>query len=170
VRSYTVEPGKSLTGSWNVTGGTYSLSVHGPNGFLRQFQGSVAVGSAVLSINAIYGKIGLGSLSLGIVSTSGGKASVNVLDAYTGSVTPAFFYGPGPNPFGAGGSGSGAGPFGPGQAFASDWSLTRFHGWYDLVVTVAEDPAFRYRLAGHVETGLDSWSDPAMGGLVQLKA
>ena len=49
-------------------------------------------------------------------------------------------------------------------------SLERFHGWYDLVVTVAEDPTFEYRLAGHVETGRDSMSDPAMGGLVTLKA
>jgi phospholipase C len=45
-------------------------------------------------------------------------------------------------------------------------SLDEFFGWYDLIVTVAEDPTFEYRLAGHVETGQDSFSDPAMGGLV----
>ena len=28
-----------------------------------------------------------------------------------------------------------------------------FGGWYDLIQTVAEDPTFNYRLAGHVETG-----------------
>ena len=39
-----------------------------------------------------------------------------------------------------------------------------------VVVTVTEDPSFQYRLAGHVETGRDSISDPAMGGLVTLKA
>ena len=44
-----------------------------------------------------------------------------------------------------------------------------FHGWYDLIVTVAGDPTFKYRLAGHVETGQDSFSDPALGGLVTLK-
>lgn len=26
-------------------------------------------------------------------------------------------------------------------------------GWYDLIATVAQDPTFNYRLAGHVETG-----------------
>jgi phospholipase C len=38
------------------------------------------------------------------------------------------------------------------------------------MVTVAGDPTFEYRLAGHVETGKDSFSDPALGGLVSLKA
>jgi hypothetical protein len=33
----------------------------------------------------------------------------------------------------------------------------------------ASDPTFNYRLAGHVETGKDSFSDPALGGLVTLK-
>jgi phospholipase C len=47
--------------------------------------------------------------------------------------------------------------------------LNALHGWYDLIVTVAEDPSFNYRLAGHVETGRDSFSDPALGGLVTLK-
>jgi phospholipase C len=48
-------------------------------------------------------------------------------------------------------------------------SLDQFFGWYDLIVTVAGDPSFAYRLAGHVETGRESFSDPALGGLVTLK-
>jgi phospholipase C len=40
---------------------------------------------------------------------------------------------------------------------------------WNLVVTVAEDSTFNYRLAGHVETGKDSFSDPALGGLVNPK-
>jgi phospholipase C len=31
---------------------------------------------------------------------------------------------------------------------------------------VVEDAAFEYRLAGHIENGKDSFSDPLMGGLV----
>jgi phospholipase C len=49
-------------------------------------------------------------------------------------------------------------------------SLADLHGWYDVVVTVAEDAGFEYRFAGHIETGRDSMSDPAMGGLIKLKA
>lgn len=33
-------------------------------------------------------------------------------------------------------------------------------------MTVLEDDAFEYCLAGHLETGKDSFSDPLMGGLV----
>jgi phospholipase C len=47
--------------------------------------------------------------------------------------------------------------------------LDEFFGWYDLIVTVAGDSTFNYRLAGHVETGQDSFSDPALGGLITLK-
>jgi phospholipase C len=151
VRNYTVEPGKSLTGAWTVTGSTYDLSVYGPNGFVRYFKGSVAGGAATLTVRARYGKHRHGSLGLSIVNTGSSQATVKVLDAYTGESVPAFFSG-------------------HGGSFAFDWSLDRFHGWYDLVVTVAEDPSFSFRLAGHVETGRDGWSDPAMGGLVTLKA
>ena len=41
-RSYTVEPGKHLTDTWNVivNGATaYDLSVYGPNGFYASLQG-----------------------------------------------------------------------------------------------------------------------------------
>ncbi len=47
--------------------------------------------------------------------------------------------------------------------------LDHFGGWYDLVVKVSGDASFRYQLAGHVETGKESISDPALGGLVTLK-
>jgi phospholipase C len=57
----------------------------------------------------------------------------------------------------------------PGESCGDRWSRDDFYGWYDLVVTVAQDPTFNYRLAGHVETGRDSFSDPALGGL-RLKA
>jgi phospholipase C len=59
---------------------------------------------------------------------------------------------------------------GPGGHADGKLSLERFRGWYDIVVTVAEDPSFEHRLAGHVETERDSISDPAMGGLLSLKA
>jgi phospholipase C len=41
----------------------------------------------------------------------------------------------------------------------------RFANQY-AAITVDEDPDFEYRFAGHVETGSDSISDPAMGGLI----
>jgi phospholipase C len=55
------------------------------------------------------------------------------------------------------------------KTFQNVLSLQRFYGWYDLIITVAGDPTFKYRLAGHVETGAESISDPALGGLVTLQ-
>jgi phospholipase C len=41
-------------------------------------------------------------------------------------------------------------------------NLHRYSGWYDLTVTVDSDPSFVRQLAGHVETGRPSSSDPAI--------
>ena len=41
--------------------------------------------------------------------------------------------------------------------------LRNAYGWYDLTITVDSDPAFVRRIAGHVETGRPSYSDPAFG-------
>jgi phospholipase C len=55
------------------------------------------------------------------------------------------------------------------ETFEGELLLGQFYGRYDLIVTVAEDATFEYRLAGDVGTGDDSFSDPAMEGLVTLK-
>jgi phospholipase C len=43
------------------------------------------------------------------------------------------------------------------------WPLESSFGWYDLTITVDGEPGFLQQLAGHVETGRDSVSDPALG-------
>jgi phospholipase C len=149
VRNYTVEPGWNLSGDWTVSG-SYDLTVYGPNGFTRYFKGSIGAGAAALDVHCEYGTDDEGSIFLSLRNTGSQTATVTVLDAYSGEATTRVL--------GAGGHAKG------------ELSLNRFHGWYDVVVTVAEDRSFQYRLAGHVETGRDSISDPAMGGLVTLKA
>jgi phospholipase C len=151
VRTYTVEPGKQLSGTWS--GSAYDLSVYGPNGFVRYFKGSTGFGAAALRIVSKYGTDGYGSITWKITNALPVQTAitleVTVVDAYTGnSVTQAVR---------------------PGQAFGNALSLEQYFGWYDLIVTVAGHPSFNYRLAGHVETGRDSFSDPAMGGLVTLQ-
>ena len=76
------------------------------------------------------------------------RREVSVLDAYTGNSVTRNLQ--------------------PGGTLSGQLSLQQFFGWYDLIVTVAGDSTFNYRLAGHVETGKDSFSDPALGGLVTL--
>jgi phospholipase C len=49
-----------------------------------------------------------------------------------------------------------------GAKFQQFFSLQKYYGWYDLVLTVESDPSFRQQLAGHLETGKDSITDPAI--------
>jgi phospholipase C len=151
VRTYTVEAGKQLSGSWTVSG-SYDLTVYGPNGFTRYFKGSFGLGAVAVDVHSEHehGSDDNGSFSLSVRNAGSRIASVTLLDAYTGEKVHRVLPSDGQADF--------------------QLSLDRFQGWYDVVVTVAEDRSFQRRLAGHVETGRDSMSDPAMGGLVTLKA
>ena len=51
----------------------------------------------------------------------------------------------------------------PSQSLTWHWPLESCFGWYDLTIQVESDSSFVQRLAGHVETGSDSSSDPAIG-------
>jgi phospholipase C len=148
VRFYTVEPGKTLADTWTISS-SYNLSVYGPNGFVRYFNGSVGSGAAALNVRSSYDSEDGGSIELKITNVGAGRVEVSVLDAYSGESRTESLHGRDDLEFEA--------------------SLGKFYGWYDLVVTVAGDPSFKYRLGGHVETGKDSMSDPALGGLVTLK-
>jgi phospholipase C len=153
VRYYTVESGKNLAGTWNVAT-SYNLSVYGPNGFVRYFNGSVGSGVAVLDVISRYnigkrGKEAHPSIGWKITNAGANQAEVSVLDAYTGNMTTRLLH--------------------TNASLVDKLVLDEFFGWYDLIVTVAGEPTFKYRLAGHVETGEDSFSDPALGGLVTLK-
>jgi phospholipase C len=148
VRTYTVESGKQLAATWKVTS-SYALSVYGPNGFVRYFTGSIGSGAAALDVSSTYNTGGTGSIAWSVTNVATSPVVVNVLDAYTGDFVEQILQ--------------------AGESFENELSLKQFYGWYDLIVTAAEDSTFNYRLAGHVETGRDSFSDPALGGLVNLK-
>ena len=147
-RFYTVEPGKQLTDTWSETS-TYDLSVYGPNGFVRYFKGSLGSAAAALDIRSGYEGEGCGSIRWRITNVASTQAEVSVLNAYAGNTRTQLLH--------------------PGGRFEERLRLDEFFGWYDLIVTVAGDSTFNYRLAGHVETGQDSFSDPALGGLITLK-
>jgi phospholipase C len=148
VRNYTVEPGKHLSDTWSAAP-SYNLAVYGPNGFVRYFSGSIGSGAANLSVRSRYGTNGCGSIKWEIINLAA-AAQVSVQDAYTGNAVTQLLQ--------------------PEQKFEDELSLEQFFGWYDLIVTVAGDSTFNYRLAGHVENGQESFSDPALGGLVTLQA
>jgi phospholipase C len=74
------------------------------------------------------------------------KAVVHVLDRYTGQSKSI--------------------ELAAGETDTLQWDLEPTFGWYDLVLTVDGDNGFEVHLAGHVENGLPSSSDPALGSLM----
>jgi phospholipase C len=144
-RSYTVEAGKRLDGAWTPSAGGYDLTVQGPNGFVRRFQGGSGPGRARLDVVADeHG----GDLKVTIANPTNQRTTVRLTDHYTGARTDR--------------------PLQPRGTWTTQISTNRLFGWYDVTVSAPSDAGFAYRLAGHVEDGKDSASDPAMGGLVGL--
>jgi len=146
--TYTVEAGQSLSDSWNVAQsslGKYDLSVYGPNGFLRAFRGSVTPGTkANLDVDCRYD---VGDYELVLVITNRGSVVCRVIvgDSYSDDSDTRILR--------------------PRQSFQKRFSLRSTFGWYDVAITVDTQKDFLRRLAGHMENGRDSASDPALGDI-----
>jgi phospholipase C len=137
--THTVGAGERLSGDWTAAPGAYDFTVHGPGGFLRRFAGAGTAGPEVTARHDGKGE------RVRLVLTNAGTATVRltIKDAYG---RPAGYR------------------LRPGVSATHTVPVRRGHGWYDLSVTSDHDEAFLRRLAGHVETGRPSTSDPAIGG------
>jgi phospholipase C len=141
-RTYTVGAGHQTSDSFGAVAETsYDLAVYGPNGFLRTFAGGLAPGSANLHLSAAYDQHS-GGIVLTIRNDGSSAAKVNIFDAYTDKTQTRVVQ---PN----------------GSATYVD-ALHKSFGWYDLTLSVDSDAIFRRQLAGHVETGRPSVTDPAI--------
>jgi phospholipase C len=141
--TYTVGAGEETSDTFGASGvASYDLSVFGPNGFLRTFAGSVAARSANLTVKTILDKESEGT-ALVIHNHSSNAERVKIVDAYSGKTTTHQLQ--------------------PDSAFTYFSQLRKSFGWYDFTVLVDSDASFERRLAGHVENGRDSVTDPAMG-------
>ncbi len=148
-RTYTVEPRKHLTDDFALNlDGSYDFAVHGPNGFARRFAGHAvaahwwSAGVAVPDVVESY-DVANGNIELRLENKGTAACEFTVSNAYTGkSVTHRV----------AGG-----------ESVDLYVDLRAEHAWYDFHVTVDTDPLFVRMLAGHVETGHHSMSDPALG-------
>jgi phospholipase C len=148
--SYTVEPSKSLNGSWDLTAsaGHYDLSIHGPNGYFRGFKGGgSSANTAQVDVDTVHvcsREEGDELRALAVSLTNKGSiCSVTITDNYGGKVQKHRLR--------------------HGERIETMVRLEDNHGWYDLWVTADTDPGFTWQLAGHVENGRPSISDPAMG-------
>ena len=141
-RRYTVGAGRSLEGVWPA--GAYDLWVLGPAGFHRHFIGDA--GKDEPQVVVAYDAVANG---LTLTLANPGHAAVRL------SVTPNAYE-------------KAIGPWqaqlGPRGRATHRWPLVASRGWYDLSVRLAEGDGYLRRLAGRLETGADSISDPAAGG------
>jgi phospholipase C len=151
--SYTVGPASALSDRFvfDVNGASgYDYSVYGPNGFFRAFKGSIAATPAAeLEVNTECDHVRSrnGVVTTGItlnLSNAGATAcQVTILHGYTQQTETVTV---------------------PANGDARrHWLLDATSGWYDVAVEVDGDAYFQRHIAGHVETGSDSETDPAIG-------
>jgi phospholipase C len=143
-RSYTVQPLVDVLDTWAVADAgalPYDLSVYGPNGFFRAYKGSLANKTNLLSVVAY--DVAQYGITLQAQNLSAKSCLLQVVNVYDGTRVTRVVA--------------------PLHAFAEFFPLKTFFGWYDLVVTVEADPAFRQQFAGHLENGLASRTDPRSG-------
>ncbi len=142
-RSYTVQHGKTLVGTWSTQGAPYDYSVSGPNGFFRRFIGSTLLGGTGLTVQEAYAA---NTQTIWLTLSNGNAETVVVLvtDGYTGNGIEVSLV--------------------PGQTVQRHFPRSATYGWYDLRVTIPTVPSFGLQLAGHIENGLESFTDPMIGG------
>lgn len=147
-RAYAAAPGKELSDRWRLEsfeGRKFHVRVDGPNGFMREFRGD---GSGRFEVKTDYvldkTKMPTGELELTIRNRSGRARKVDVADRAYGKATVSR-------------------TVASGKSETIRVSTKDSHGWYDLAVLIPDSEAFVHRLAGRVETGQWSISDPAMG-------
>jgi phospholipase C len=136
--TYTVEPGRSLSEQWN--GGHYNLTVHGPNGFLRQFAGQAS--KPGVEVTASH-DTSTGAVRLDVANHGRSTATVQIRDGYSHELTTVRVR-----------TGE--------RAVYRTRPGARTGTWYDVTVAVAGDGDYLRRFAGRVETGRPGISDPAL--------
>jgi phospholipase C len=147
-RRYTVSPADALSDYWLISEpqGSYDFTVHGPNGYFRQFRGNTkgpaSHGKPEVQLRYDAAE---GNVILSFSNSGSASSKMQVIDSYNGNVQRTYSVAPGAN-------------------VEDRWLLTTSAGWYDISVTAMESPDYLQRFAGHVETGRPSLSDPALLG------
>jgi phospholipase C len=147
---YAVSAGDELTDTYPVEAfksKEYFLRVYGPNGFFREFSGNKK--DPLLDIQCSYeqnkdaqNKL-TGNLALQIVNQSRKNHTIQISD----------------NSYGKGSVSKKVPAAGKKTVVLN---LNSSHGWYDVTIKIKGNDAFSRQYAGRVETGKESYSDPAM--------
>ncbi|MEU6927219.1 phosphocholine-specific phospholipase C [Streptomyces sp. NPDC046631] len=137
--TYTAAAGKPVSDSWNsvYSAGSYDLTAHGPNGFLRTFQGNNKAAEP-----EVKARHDAGNLKLTLTNPSTTDAHLTVTNAYGGERQTYTVR--------------------AGATVEQSIDLRATKRWYDLTVVVEGNTGYLRRLAGHVENGKAGLSDPGI--------
>ncbi|MES9511346.1 phospholipase C, phosphocholine-specific [Streptomyces sp. NPDC000609] len=137
--TYTAAAGRPVSDSWNsvYSGGSYDLTAHGPNGFLRTFQGNNKAAEP-----EVKARHDAGNLKLTLTNPSTTDAHLTVTNAYGGERQTYTVR--------------------AGATVEQSIDLRATKRWYDLTVVVEGNAGYLRRLAGHVENGRAGLSDPGI--------
>ena len=140
--TYTVEPGAELDGEWTLPAGgaAHDLAVYGPSGFYRRY-----AGGSELSVEG-HADPDRYVFTVAVANTGQAEQPLRLVDGYSGKTHTHTLK--------------------PGQKVQLEQKLNDTHGWYDVAVETDPTSAghgFARQMAGHVENGGDSRTDPKLG-------
>ena len=134
-RRYTVGAGDQLSDDIALPEGqALAMTIYGPNGFVRKIQGHGASDLHVSTHSETNGDV-----RVRLYNTGAETLPVTLSDKAYQQAARSF-------------------DLAAGQIQDVVWDLQGSHHWYDLGV---DTPAHHWRLAGHMENGEDSFTDPA---------
>jgi phospholipase C len=155
-RNYAVAPGEKLEDSWPLSDfkdQQYHIEVYGPNGFHRAFRG--AANDPPVEI-CLLTPLPLGEVRVRVPSSPIVAIQITNQDhrPHTIHVADVSYA-----------SGQQSRALAPAQTARLVFNCDASFGWYDLEITIDSHPSIINRYAGRIETGRESFSDPAMSGL-----
>ncbi|WP_414445089.1 phosphocholine-specific phospholipase C [Burkholderia sp. 22PA0106] len=142
-RHYTVEAGKQLSDTWALdAGSSYVVNVYGPNGYFRRFMGSASGDTAAHPDLTTCYDVANGNVYVTLANAGTQTMTVTATDVAYGQPARTL-------------------SIPAGQSVEAHWDLSCNAAWYDLQFTMADNTSWVRRIAGHVETGKTSTTDPA---------
>jgi phospholipase C len=151
--AFAVEAGKNLERKWKLDAfenDQYHLRVYGPNGFFREFAGTINDPEA--DIHCEYETKSKDQLTGNIKLKIANRHKRN---SYNVEIKDNAYK-----------TGRKSKTVSAGSETAILLDLRKSFGWYDFTVTINGADVFEKRYAGHVETGKNSFTDPAMGRII----
>jgi phospholipase C len=152
VRNYAIVAGDSLDDSWPIDdfeNGTYHFRVYGPNGFYREFMGSIDSPAVDVKLKYLWASANDssrdGNVEIQVANRDKGhtymmEISNNSLDLCKPQMSIE-----------------------PGSSRSLVIDTQKSFGWHDLSVQIQGQKGISWRYAGRVETGKWSFTDPEMG-------